>query len=68
MHSSFIDKFWSADLADMQCNKGTQLLLCVVDIFCKYIWVFPLKDKKGITITNVFEEALDEATGKPKKI
>ena len=50
MHSSFIDKFWSADLADMQliskCDKGTHLLLCVADIFCKYIWVFPLKEKK----------------------
>ena len=34
--------------------KGTCFLLSVIDIFSKYPWVFPLKNKKGITITNVF--------------
>ena len=29
-------------------NKGTGFLLCVIDIFSKYPWVVPLKDKKGI--------------------
>ena len=41
-----------ADLADMQLisnfNKGFRFLLCVIDIFSKYAWVVPLKDKKGI--------------------
>ena len=39
-------------------NKGFIFLLSVVDIFSKYAWVFPLKDKKGITIVNVFQEIL----------
>ena len=33
-------------------NKGIRFLLCVIDIFSKYAWVVPLKDKKGtITVT-----------------
>ena len=36
-------------LADMQLinkfNKGFTFLLCVIDIFSKYAWVVPLKDK-----------------------
>ena len=48
-----------ADLADMQListfNKGFIFLLCVIDIYSKYAWVIPLKDKKGITITIIAE-------------
>ena len=38
------------------------------DIYSKYAWVIPLKDKKGITITNVFQNILDESKRKPNKI
>ena len=31
-------------------NKGFRFLLCVIDIFRKYAWVVPLKDKKGIRL------------------
>ena len=37
-------------------NKGFRFLLCVIDIFSKYAWVVPLKDKKGVTITNTFQK------------
>ena len=44
-------------------------LLCVIDIFCKYAWVVPLKDianiTKGITITNAFQKILEESNRKP---
>ena len=33
-------------------NKGYRFLLCVVDIFSKYAWVVPLKDKKSVSIVN----------------
>ena len=39
-------------------NKGFRFLLCNIDVFSKYAWVFPLKDKKGITITNRFQKNL----------
>ena len=37
-------------------NKGFRFLLCVIDIFSKYAWVFPLKNKNCITITNAFRK------------
>ena len=49
-------------------NKGFRFLLCVTDIFSKYAWVVPLKDKKGTTITNAFQKILKEPNRKPKKI
>ena len=61
VQSPFIDKIWGADLADMQLinkfNKGIRFLLCVIDIFSKYVWDIPLKDEKGI-----------KTQGFPKKI
>ena len=42
--------------------------MCVIDIFCKYALVVPLKDKKGITITNAFQKILKESNRrKPNK-
>ena len=60
------------NLADMQLisrfNKRFKFLLCVIDIYGKYEWVIPLKDKKGITITNAFQKSIDESNWKPNKI
>ena len=71
VHSSFIDNIWAADLANMQLiskfNKGIRFLLFVVDIFSNYAWVIPLKDKKGITITNAFQKIFKESNRKPNK-
>ena len=47
---------------------GFRFLLRVIDIFSKYAWVIPLKDKKGITITNAVQKILYESNCKPKKI
>ena len=72
VQSPFIDNIWGADLADMKFiskfNKIIRFLLCVIDIFSKYAWVIPLKDKKAITITNVFQKILNESKHKPNKI
>ena len=43
-------------------------MLCAIDIFSKYAWVFPLKDKKGVTIVNAFQNILDNSNSKPHKI
>ena len=54
VYSSFKDNIWGVDLADMQSlskfNKGFKYLLCVIDLFSKYTWVVPIKDKKGTSI------------------
>ena len=49
-------------------NKGFRFLLCVIDIFSKYAWVAPLKDKKGISIVNAFQKILKESKRKPNKL
>ena len=71
VHSFFIDNTWGADLADMQLiskfNKGIHFLLCMIDIFTKYAWIIPLKDKKSITITNAFQKVIKESNPKLNK-
>ena len=72
VYSSFGENILGVDLADMQLlskfNKGFRFLLCVIDIFSKYAWVIPLKDKKGISIVNAFKQILKESNRKPNKI
>ena len=47
-------------------NKGIRFLLCVIDIFSKYAWVVPLKDKKGISIVTAFQNILKQSNSKRK--
>ena len=72
VYSSFRDSIWGVDLADMQLmskfNKGFRFLLCVIDVFSKYAWVIPLKDKKSISIVNAFQIILKKSNRKPNKI
>ena len=49
-------------------NKGLWFLWCVTDIFNKYAWVIPLKDKKGIRVANAFQKNIDESNRKQNKI
>ena len=64
VYSGFKDYIWGADLADMQLigrfNKRLKLLLCIIDILRKHAWVVPLKDKKGVSIVNIFQKVLDD--------
>ena len=59
LYPSYVDNIWGTDFADMQLwskfNKAICFLLCFIDIFSKYAWVIPLKDKKGITILMLFK-------------
>ena len=72
IYSEFRDNIWRANLDDMQSiskfNKGFRFLPCVIDIFSKYAWVVPLKDKKGISIVNAFQKILKESDRRPNKI
>ena len=72
VYSVFKDNIWASDLADMQSiskfNKGFRFLLCVIDIYSKYAWVVPLKDKKGVSIVNAFQNILKKSNRKPNKV
>ena len=48
-------------------NKGIKYLLCAIDLFSKYAWVVPIKDKKGASIVNAFQKIIAEER-KPNKI
>ena len=39
-----------------KCNNGFRFLLCVIDIYSKYAWLVPLKDKKGVSIVKAFQK------------
>ena len=41
-------------------NKRIRFLLWITDVFSIYAWVVPLKDKKGVTIVNAFQNILNE--------
>ena len=72
VYSSFKNNIWGVDLADMQLiskhKKGNRYLLCAIDLFSKYAFAVPLKDKKGTTIVNVFQSILESSKRKPNKI
>ena len=40
-------------------NKGFRFLSYIIDIFRKYAWVVPMKDKKGVSIVNAFQKSND---------
>ena len=55
----------AADLIEIKSlpskNENVKYLLCVIDIFTKYAWVKPLKDKKSKTVLNVFIKIVNES-------
>ena len=72
------DETWSADLIDKSSlrkyNNNYKFILTVIDIFTKYAWAIPLKNKSGLPITNGFKIVLDESpqggseSRKPEKL
>ena len=62
---------WAADLADMSNiareNKGVRYLLTVIDVFSKYLWLRPLKDKRPATVNDALLSILREGR-KPERL
>ena len=58
------DETWSADLIDKSSlrkkKNNYKFILTVIDIFTKYAWAIPLKNKSGLSITNGFKTILSE--------
>ena len=68
----FLQTIFGAQIQQI-CSESVDLIKVldfhyVIDIYSKYPWNTPLKDKKGITITNAFQKTLDESNHKPNKI
>ena len=66
-----IDQQWQLDLADVQSmqkfNDGYRYLLVCIDVFSKYAWVVPLKNKTGPSLVQAFKIILSSGR-KPEKI
>ena len=62
----FKDLF-QADLVEMQPyakkNLGNRYMLTAIDVFSKYAWAKPLKDKSAIMVTNAMKAILDSRNG-----
>jgi len=67
-----IDKIWAADLVEMQAfskfNRGVRYLLTVIDVFSKYGWMLPLKDKTGESVADEFKEIFKKSKRKREKL
>ena len=67
-----IDSQWQADLADIQTlaedNDGIKYILTVIDVFSKYAWAIPIKDKSAKTMMEAFKVLFEQAAPrKPRK-
>ena len=49
-------------------NENIKYLVCIIDVFTKYDWVKPLKDKKGKTVLNAFNKIVNKSDRKPDKL
>ena len=47
-------------MSSLACfNKGYKFLLTCIDVFLKFAWVVPLKNKSGESLVNGFQSVLD---------
>ena len=67
-----VDDIWAADLVEMnklsKFNKGYKYLLTVIDVFSKYGWIIPLKNKTGVSVANGLKMIFKQDNRKPSRI
>ena len=55
---------WQIDLVDLQklslSNRGYKYLLNIIDVYSKFAWSIPLKDKRNITVKQAITPLLDQ--------
>ena len=65
-----VDDTWAADLVDMQyysrTNKGFKYILMIIDVFSKYGWAIPLKNKTSAEVVRAFTELWNSGQKPPK--
>ena len=57
--SNYKNNIWAADLVDMQefsdINKNYKYILTVMDLYTRYTWAIPLKNKTGLEVSKAFK-------------
>src|SRR5215510_5850284 len=63
-----VDEQFQADLADVSMladeNDGVTFLLVVIDVFSKYMWIIPLRNKRAETVAEAFRMVFKERVPK----
>ena len=66
-----LDSQWDCDLGDMQSlskyNGGIKFILLAIDIFSRFVWVQPLKNKTGQVVAKALSDIFKEGR-QPKHI
>ena len=64
-----IDDLWQIDLADLQkiskYNDNNRYLVTCIDVFSKFVWVVPIKNKKSDTVLEAFKFIVNSSERKP---
>ena len=72
VYARFKDNIWAADLAEMRSfssfNRNVEYVLFLTDVFAKYAWVNPWKDKNTKIVLHGFIEIVNESKRKPNKL
>ena len=67
-----VDSIWTMDLLDIhqlsRQNKNFRYILVVLDIFSRFAWARPLKDKTGVSVARALEDIMTTSGRKPYKI
>ena len=67
-----IDDLWQIDLADMQniakFNKNYRYLVTCIDVFSKFSWVEPIKNKQADTFLEAFKKIINSGNRKPNRL
>ena len=63
---NYKDEIWGADLCEMPNDFGHKYILTVIDIYTKYAWGIPLKNKTGESVVREFKSIMDESERVPK--
>ncbi len=68
--SNYANEIWGADIVDFsdynEFNNGYRYILCVIDVFSKFAWCEPLRDKTATTINKAFKDIMKFSKRKPK--
>jgi len=66
---SSIDDQWQADLIDLtklkKLNNGHTFVLSVIDVFSKFVWAEPLKNKTSKSVLKTFAKIVNRSGRKP---
>lgn len=71
---SGIDDQFEADLASfdqkhvIEQNDGIKYLLVVIDVFSRYLWIKPLKNKSASNVVNAFKSIFAKSKRIPRRI